>query len=222
MKSKNLPELQFHTKMIDFYKDFRIPMWNKLIHFFIVNDARSTGKNGWTIWFQNPGLIKRFRIYDEITHEVVWEPSLSSIQKSIHKLEEMGFIVRKVNPITKKREIRLNRAMLIEFLRQNSMDTDLYKGLAPRSRERKLIRSKIITVCDYINGRKRAQNEQFQAYLNYQAKKYGYDITVPDVDIFNIDLDVDLFITRAELEFYVEAKETHKVLDSFYERIRTF
>lgn len=222
MISKNMPEMTIHTKMNDFFKDMDVPMWMKLIHFFILVDAKSKGKNGWTIWWQNPNLIKRFTIQDENTFEEVWAPSISSIQKSIRTLEDMGFLIREVNPLSNQRFMKLNRARVIEFLRQNSLDTDLYQGLAARSRERKLIRRKIITVADYINAKRHMQNEQFNRYLNYQARKYGYDVTVPDVDIFEINVNESLFVSREEIQFLLESREKDRILDNLYDRMRTF
>lgn len=218
---KNMPDLRFHTRTRDFYKDPTVPMWIKTFHLFVMMDAKSTKKDGWTIWYQNPRIIQRFSIIDEETRDVIWAPSLSSVQKGIAELERMGFVTRNLNPSSKKRFIKLNRAKVIEFLRQNSFETDLYKGFAPKSRERKLIRRKIISVAEYINSRRDAQNEQFKAYLNFQARKYGYDINVPDVDIFDINVEEELFISRAELEFYLEARKKHEILDRFFENIKS-
>ena len=224
MISKNMPDLTWHTKLRPFLNDQDVPMWMKLFHLFIVVDAQCAvpKKGGWTIWRQNPNLIATMSLYDEETRQPIWSPSLSSVQKSIAKLEEMGFIKRVINPLTNQRFIKLNRARVIEFLRQNSLDTDIYEALPARSRERKLIRRKILTVADYINARRNAQNEQFKRYLNWQSKKYGYDITVPDVDIFDINIDETALLTREEVQMMLEAKEKERIIDNLYARMRTF
>jgi len=224
MISKNMPDLTWHTKLRPFLNDQDVPMWMKLFHLFIVVDAQCSTpkKGGWTIWRQNPNLIATLSLYDEQTRETIWSPSLSSVQKSIAKLEDMGFIKRVINPLTNQRFIKLNRARVIEFLRQNSLDTDIYEALPARSRERKLIRRKILTVADYINAKRTAQNEQFKRYLNYQSKKYGYDITVPDVDIFDINIDETALLTREEVQMMLEAKEKERIMDNLYERMRKF
>lgn len=137
MISKNMPELTWHTKLRPFLNDQNVPMWMKLFHLFIVVDATCSTpkKGGWTIWRQNPNLIATMSLYDEETRETIWSPSLSSVQKSIAKLEEMEFIKREINPLTNQRFIKLNRSRVIEFLRQNSLDTDLYEALPARSRD---------------------------------------------------------------------------------------
>lgn len=216
-KLKNLPDLKLHTRLRDYFMDLSVPMWLKLIHLFILIDSKSTGKDGYTIWYQNPGLQKKFTLYGP-NGDVIWEPSIENIQKSIAKLEAMDLLIRVVST-TGERRMKLNRPVVLQFLREYSIDTELYQSYKQKSRERKLIRRKIITIVDYVNEKKKYQNEQFKRYLEFQNRKYGYDINIPDVDIFAVNVDTDLFVTPAELAYYREALQLDKALDNIWEAI---
>lgn len=215
-----MPGLSLTTRLRDFFLDLSVPMWLKLLHLFILIDAKTTkAKNGYTIYYQNPGLIKRFRIYGPNGKTILWEPSLESIQKSIRILIDMGFILQRTVSTNGERRMKLNRAKILEYIKQNSIETDVYKKYTIKSRERKLVRRKIITLAEYITQARTTQNEQFKRYLEYQQRKYGYDITVPDVELFDIDFDFDQFITPAELEYYRQMKKYGSVLDALEARL---
>ncbi len=214
----NMPDLKLHTRVRDFFNDKSVPLWMKLIHLFVFIDAKNTrAKNGYTVYYQNPGLIKRFTITNEYG-QVVWEPSLESIQKSLAKLVEMQLIERDVLG-TGERRIKLNRPLVLKFLRQHSIDTDLYRSFKLKSRERKLIRRKIITAADYLNQSRFAQNESFKNYLEYQHRKYGYDIKLPDIEIFEVNFNIDRFITPEELEFFRDYKRIDDAISAIYDAI---
>lgn len=216
---KNLPNLKFHTKLQSFFNDLSVPMWLKLIHLFILIDSKATHKkNGYTIFYQNPGLIKKFTIRNS-SGSIIWTPSLETIQQSIAKLEKMKLLKRDVSAFG-QRKIKLNRALIIEFLRHNSIDTDIYSSFEIKSRERKFIRRKILTITDYLTSNNKAQAAQFKKYLEYQCKKYKYDITISDIDVFAIDFDIDRFVTPAEIEYYKHATAIDKELDQIYDRMR--
>jgi len=210
---KNMPDLQFHSRLKDFIENRHIELWIKIIHLFIMIDAKSKGKDGYTIWYQNPGLQKRFTIRDK-DGNVVWKPSIFNIQKSLAKLEKMGLIVRSIST-SGERRIKLNRGLVLDFLRQYDLKGDTYKNYRIKSRERKLIRKKIITLVDYVNEKKRAQDEAYKRYVQFQHKKYGFDITDTAVDVFDYNhLEADMIImTRQEIEFMRESIKKEIELD---------
>lgn len=214
---KNLPDLKLHTKTREFFLDMSVPMWMKIIHLFIFTDSKAVAKNGYTIYMQNPYLVKRFSVFTS-DGELIWEPSLASIQQSIAKLEHMGLLERTLTT-TGERRIKLNRSYVVEFLRQQDLSGKMYQSFKRKSRERKLIRRKIISVVDYMMAGKHTQAEQFRKYLEYQHRKYGYDISVPDIDIFEIDFNTDLFVSKAELEYYKDYANINMTLDAIYDKM---
>ena len=216
---KNMPQFQVHTKVQQFFRDPSVPMWLKMIHLFILIDSKSKKKDGFTVWYQNPGLQRKFSV-SAPNGEVIWEPHVSTIQQSVAKLEAMGLITREVSNYGERR-IKLNRSLIISFLRSHNLEDEFYVGFRAKSRERKLIRRKILTVVDYINTEKRIQSAQFKQYLLYQQKKYGYDIEVPDVDLFDIDIEFDRFITPEELELHLDQHQNIKLLDRIWNNMRT-
>lgn len=222
--NKNLPELQFHSKLKNFFENSHIELWIKIIHLFVMVDANSKGKDGWTIWYQNPGLQKRFTLRDE-DGVITYQPSIENIQKSLSKLERMGLIARTVST-SGERRIKLNRALVMDFLRQYDLKADTYKNYRIKSRERKLIRKKIITLVDYVNEKKRAQDDAYRRYLSMQHKKYGFDITDVAMDIFDYDhTEAELVtMTKQELEFrdmhIKRSIEVDATLDALWNNMR--
>lgn len=214
---KNLPNLKFHTRIQKYFADHQIPMWLKLIHLFILIDSKSKAKDGYTIWYQNPSLQKKFSLY--VNDVVVWQPSIENIQKSIAKLEKMDLIIRTVSS-NGERRIKLNRVLIVKFLSEYNIDTDLYKSFKDKSRERKLIRRKILTIVDFINLKKSKQSEQFKKYLQYQNKKYGYEIDLPEIDLLDINMEQDKFITPAEMDYYSYEQQQSRALDAVFNSIR--
>ena len=214
---KNLPDLQFHTKLQDFFNNPNIELWIKMLHFFIITDTKSTGKDGYTIWYQNPFLQKKFTVRDA-DGKLVFKPSMSNVQKSIAKLETLKLLDRTVST-TGERRIKLNRAMVIHFLREYDLTSDTYQSYRIKSRERKLIRKKIITIVDYVNAKKISLNEQYKQYLDFQHRKYGYTITDSAVEIYQIDPNANAIITQAEFEMYKKSMETDKLLDAIWNKM---
>jgi len=183
-------------------------------------DAKSKGKDGYTVWYQNPGLRERFTIRDK-DNNVIWKPSTANIQKSLAKLEKMDLIVRSIST-SGERRIKLNRGLVLDFLRQYDLKGDTYQNYRIKSRERKLIRKKIITLVDYVNEKKRAQDEAYKRYVQFQHKKYGFDITDTAIEIFDYNSsEADLItMTRQEIEFMRESIkrsiEVDVALDAFW------
>jgi hypothetical protein len=210
---KNMPDLQFHSRLKDFIENPHIELWIKFIHLFVMIDAKSKGKDGYTVWYQNPGLQERFTIRDK-DNKVIWKPSIANIQKSLAKLEKMGLIVRSIST-SGERRIKLNRGLVLDFLRQYDLKSDIYKSYRIKSRERKLIRKKIITLVDYVNEKKRAQDEAYKRYVQFQHKKYGFDITDKAVDVFDYnDSEADMItLTRQEIQFMRESIKKEIQLD---------
>jgi hypothetical protein len=219
---KNLPDLQFHSKLRDFFENGHIELWIKMIHLFIMIDAKSKGKDGYTIWYQNPGLRKRFTIRDD-DDQIVYQPSIENIQKSIAKLEGMGLISRTVST-SGERRIKLNRALVLAFLREYDLKGTTYKTYRIKSRERKLIRKKIITLVDYVNEKKRAEDQAYRRYLQMQHKKYGFDITDNVIEIFDYDYSESQLVTTQEIEFIEDTirgrVEQDAILDNLWNSIR--
>ncbi|HOI85718.1 MAG TPA: hypothetical protein PLP48_06520 [Acholeplasmataceae bacterium] len=217
---KNMPDLQFHSRLKDFIENPKIELWIKFIHLFVMIDAKSKGKDGYTVWYQNPGLRERFTIRDK-DNNVIWKPSTANIQKSLAKLEKMDLIVRSIST-SGERRIKLNRGLVLDFLRQYDLKGDTYQNYRIKSRERKLIRKKIITLVDYVNEKKRAQDEAYKRYVQFQHKKYGFDITDTAIEIFDYNSsEADLItMTRQEIEFMRESIkrsiEVDVALDAFW------
>jgi len=220
---KNLPDLQFHSRLNNFLENPIIELWIKIIHLFIVIDAKSKGKDGYTIWYQNPGLQKRLTIRDN-DGKIIFKPSIANIQKSLAKLEKMSLIMR-THSTSGQRRIKLNRALVMEFLREYDLKGETYSNYRIKSRERKLIRKKIITLVDYVNEKKRAQDEAYKRYVQFQHRKYGFDITDTAIDVFDYDMkDTEIVVlTRQEISYMEESIrrsiETEVALDSLYNRL---
>lgn len=212
---KNMPDFKLHTQLKYFFMDPTVPMWLKLIHLFILIDSKAQARNGYTIWYQNTGLMKKFSLYAP-NGDLIWKPSRRNVQLSIQILEDMGLIERTVSS-NGERRIKLNRSFVIQYLREHNLDSDSYKNLRIKSRQRKLIRRKIITVAEFVNSKRSHQNEQFKRYVEFQHRKYGYEIDLPDIELFEVDYDQ--FVTPAELEFFKEHLRQHKMLDALMEQL---
>lgn len=176
-KSNKYPELKVHRHYMmngttAFYGNPNIEVWNKVIHLLIYKDR--TNKY---VFISNTGILKELNTYNADT-------TINSIKQAMRKLREMGFIkpVRETRYHVKDKSLRLtngrilelNRARILDYLKVTSFDDPKYINRKKKSKEGRFMRKKIYSLVDWVNIKKEHLQEQYNAYVALQQKKYFY------------------------------------------------